>query len=160
MERGDTTQVPRHPGFRLVAAMNPATDAGKRELPAALRNRFTEIWVPEPNQREDLRALVHAYVGGMSGAGATPIDAIVDFFLAAKVGAEASMTDGSGQKPCFNLRTLCRSLDFARTAAPSYGAQRALHDGFSMGFLTLLDPQSALKMEALFLQHLLPGMKV
>lgn len=31
--------------------MNPATDAGKRELPAPLRNRFTEIWVPEPSQR-------------------------------------------------------------------------------------------------------------
>lgn len=41
VERGDTRVVPRHPGFRLVAAMNPATDAGKRELPAPLRNRFT-----------------------------------------------------------------------------------------------------------------------
>ena len=28
VERGDTVAVPRHPGFRLVAAMNPATDAG------------------------------------------------------------------------------------------------------------------------------------
>ncbi len=36
-------QVPRHPSFRLVAAMNPATDAGKRELPATLRNRLTEV---------------------------------------------------------------------------------------------------------------------
>lgn len=43
VERGDTHTVPRHPGFRLVAAMNPATDAGKRELPAPLRNRFTEV---------------------------------------------------------------------------------------------------------------------
>jgi len=44
-------QVTRHPNFRLIAAMNPATDAGKRELPAPLRNRFTEIWVPEPSQK-------------------------------------------------------------------------------------------------------------
>ena len=35
--------VPRHPNFRLLAAMNPATDAGKRDLPAPLRNRFTEV---------------------------------------------------------------------------------------------------------------------
>lgn len=35
--------VPRHPSFRLLAAMNPATDAGKRDLPAPLRNRFTEV---------------------------------------------------------------------------------------------------------------------
>ncbi len=45
VERGDTRTVPRHPAFRLVAAMNPATDAGKRELPAALRNRLTEVRV-------------------------------------------------------------------------------------------------------------------
>jgi len=35
--------VPRHPNFRLLAAMNPATDAGKRDLPAPLRNHFTEV---------------------------------------------------------------------------------------------------------------------
>lgn len=27
-ERGDDAPLPRHPGFRLLAAMNPATDAG------------------------------------------------------------------------------------------------------------------------------------
>ena len=42
-ERGDMVGVPRHPNFRLLAAMNPATDAGKRDLPAPLRNRFTEV---------------------------------------------------------------------------------------------------------------------
>ena len=42
-ERGDVAAIPRHPNFRLLAAMNPATDAGKRDLPAPLRNRFTEV---------------------------------------------------------------------------------------------------------------------
>ena len=28
MERGDIESVPRHPDFRIFAAMNPATDAG------------------------------------------------------------------------------------------------------------------------------------
>ena len=32
-------------GFIIVATMNPGGDFGKRELSAALRNRFTEIWV-------------------------------------------------------------------------------------------------------------------
>ena len=36
-ERGDTKEVPRHPDFRLFAAMNPATDAGKKDLPPAMR---------------------------------------------------------------------------------------------------------------------------
>ena len=31
--------------FRLLCTMNPGNDFGKKELSAALRNRFTEIWV-------------------------------------------------------------------------------------------------------------------
>lgn len=95
LERGDTVAVPRHPNFRLVAAMNPATDAGKHELPVALRNRFTEMWVPEPTAREDLAVLVAAYLAGMGAA--PPVDAAVDFYLAAK--AEAV----SLAFPIFNL---------------------------------------------------------
>ncbi|KAG1662050.1 hypothetical protein FOA52_005297, partial [Chlamydomonas sp. UWO 241] len=158
VERGDTMQVPRHPNFRLVAAMNPATDAGKRELPAALRNRFTELWVPEPSASEDLRSLVHAYLAGVGGA-APPVESVVDFYLAAKADAVAALSDGAGQRPCFNLRTLCRALDYARFATPIYGLQRSLYDGFAMGFLTLLDPASSPRMQVLMLKHLLPGVK-
>ncbi len=32
--------------FRIFATMNPSGDFGKKELSAALRNRFTEIWCP------------------------------------------------------------------------------------------------------------------
>ncbi len=49
---------------------------------------------------------------------------------------EAKLTDGAGQKPAYNLRTLCRALDYARTTAPTYGLQRALYDGFAMAFVT------------------------
>jgi hypothetical protein len=44
VERGDCAAVPRHPDFRLLAAMNPATDAGKHDLPAQLRNRWGGWW--------------------------------------------------------------------------------------------------------------------
>lgn len=40
LERGDITAVPRHPNFRLMAAMNPATDVGKKDLPPGIRNRY------------------------------------------------------------------------------------------------------------------------
>ena len=46
-ERGDMEPVERHVNFRLFACMNPATDVGKKNLPAGLRNRFTEIFVGE-----------------------------------------------------------------------------------------------------------------
>lgn len=39
LERGDTVGITRHPQFRLMAAMNPATDVGKKDLPPGIRNR-------------------------------------------------------------------------------------------------------------------------
>ena len=39
LERGDNQSISRHPDFRIFAAMNPATDVGKRELPPGIRNR-------------------------------------------------------------------------------------------------------------------------
>ena len=46
-ERGDGVAITRHPRFRIFAAMNPATDVGKRDLPAALKHRFTELYAGE-----------------------------------------------------------------------------------------------------------------
>ena len=33
VERGDSEPIPRHPDFRIFAAMNPATDAGALSYP-------------------------------------------------------------------------------------------------------------------------------
>ncbi|KAF7348332.1 Midasin [Mycena sanguinolenta] len=44
--------------FKLVATMNPGGDYGKKELSPALRNRFTEIWVPPVDDRKDLELIV------------------------------------------------------------------------------------------------------
>jgi midasin len=44
--------------FKLVATMNPGGDYGKKELSPALRNRFTEIWVPPMDDRLDLELIV------------------------------------------------------------------------------------------------------
>jgi midasin len=38
--------------------MNPGGDYGKKELSPALRNRFTEIWVPPVNERADLTQII------------------------------------------------------------------------------------------------------
>ncbi|KAI8371327.1 P-loop containing nucleoside triphosphate hydrolase protein [Radiomyces spectabilis] len=45
-------------GFQFLATMNPGGDYGKKELSPALRNRFTEIWVPAVDDREDLLAII------------------------------------------------------------------------------------------------------
>lgn len=60
-ERGDVEAVDRHPQFRLFACMNPPNDVGKKDLPPGLRNRFTEIFVDELEETDDLRILVSSY---------------------------------------------------------------------------------------------------
>lgn len=58
---GDPGELPlliANEGFKLVATMNPGGDYGKKELSPALRNRFTEIWVPSLANRQDFEAIV------------------------------------------------------------------------------------------------------
>ena len=47
-------------GFQFLATMNPGGDYGKRELSPALRNRFTEIWVPSFSTTEDILEIARA----------------------------------------------------------------------------------------------------
>ncbi|KAF7863118.1 hypothetical protein EAF04_007201 [Stromatinia cepivora] len=47
-------------GFQFFATMNPGGDYGKRELSPALRNRFTEIWVPALSDHADVMQIVEA----------------------------------------------------------------------------------------------------
>ncbi|CEP09720.1 hypothetical protein [Parasitella parasitica] len=44
--------------FQFLATMNPGGDYGKKELSPALRNRFTEIWVPSVTDRDDLISII------------------------------------------------------------------------------------------------------
>jgi midasin len=50
----DADVIRGSPGFQIVATMNPGGDFGKKELSPALRNRFTEIWVPAITDYDDL----------------------------------------------------------------------------------------------------------
>lgn len=47
-------------GFQFFATMNPGGDYGKKELSPALRNRFTEIWVPSMENFEDVSLIVES----------------------------------------------------------------------------------------------------
>ncbi|KZV82948.1 hypothetical protein EXIGLDRAFT_754664 [Exidia glandulosa HHB12029] len=54
----EDARVIADPAFKLVATMNPGGDYGKKELSPALRNRFTEIWVPAVDKRDDRRLII------------------------------------------------------------------------------------------------------
>src|SRR5436305_9389210 len=62
-------------GFQFLATMNPGGDYGKKELSPALRNRFTEIWVPAVDDRDDLIQIVKASLS----EGIDESELIVDF---------------------------------------------------------------------------------
>ncbi|XP_030578137.1 midasin [Archocentrus centrarchus] len=66
-DHGDVELIRAAAGFRLVATMNPGGDFGKKELSPALRNRFTEIWCPQSNNRSDLIKIIqHNLRSGLS----------------------------------------------------------------------------------------------
>lgn len=97
-ERGDGVPVPRHPSFRLFGAMNPSGDAGKRDLPPGIRSRFTELFVSETTDFNDLCVVVS---GALAGVPHAPVEEIVSFYVAAREEAERTLLDSAGQKPQF-----------------------------------------------------------
>lgn len=50
-------KITAHPNFFILATMNPGGDYGKKELSPALRNRFTEIWVPAVTDIDELQSI-------------------------------------------------------------------------------------------------------
>ena len=64
--------------------MNPATDTGKHDLPAGLRNRFNELYVDEIKSEADIQMLVKDYLQSLS-LPAKQISNIVTFFKVKKI---------------------------------------------------------------------------
>lgn len=119
-ERGDVDPIPRHPNFRVFACMNPPTDIGKKvrfqtslfflppflmssdfsrvicltlyeqDLPPGIRNRFTELYVDELENPEDLKIIANAYLKEITHD--PPVNDIVNFYLAAKKEAATSLS--------------------------------------------------------------------
>ncbi|XP_037374649.1 midasin [Talpa occidentalis] len=155
LDRGDTEPLARHPDFRLFACMNPATDVGKRNLPPGIRNRFTELYVEELESKEDLQILIDDYLRGLSVSKNT-VQGIINFYTAVRKESGTKLVDGTGHRPHYSLRTLCRALRFA-ASNPCSNIQRSLYEGFCLGFLTQLDRSSHPTVQKLICQHIVSG---
>ncbi|XP_051265817.1 midasin isoform X2 [Dicentrarchus labrax] len=155
LDRGDTEPLVRNPDFRLFACMNPATDVGKRNLPLGLRNRFTELYVEELENEGDLRILVSDYLKFLN-LHRNVISGIISFYLAVRKEANSHLVDGTGHRPHYSLRTLCRALKYV-AANPCHSVQRSLYEGFCLSFLTQLDRSSHPLVQKLVCQHILMG---
>ena len=134
-ERGDADPLKRHPDFRLFAAMNPATDAGKKDLPPSIRARFTEIYVDELIDPLELRSVAARYLSGVINVHdnalrhSETVIVSVDTYLQCRKMSEEVLIDGSGHKPRYTLRSLCRALSAARNLIVEQGfsPKRKLH---------------------------------
>ncbi|KAI8548545.1 hypothetical protein RHMOL_Rhmol07G0280600 [Rhododendron molle] len=155
-ERGDIDYVHRHPNFRLFACMNPATDAGKRDLPYSLRSRLTEYFVDDVLDDEDLVMFINQFMDD-GHSDVEIVKQIVRFYKAAKKESEERLQDGANQKPQYSLRSLYRALEYTKKARRKFGFRKALYDGFCMFFLTLLDGASAKIMNQMISSVLLGG---
>ncbi|XDB53754.1 hypothetical protein ABFV05_007370 [Capra hircus] len=155
LDRGDTEPLVRHPDFRLFACMNPATDVGKRNLPPGIRNRFTELYVEELESKEDLQILIVDYLKGLS-VNKNTVQGIITFYTAVRKESGTKLVDGTGHRPHYSLRTLCRALRFA-ASNPCGNIQRSLYEGFCLGFLTQLDRASHPVVQKLICQHIVSG---
>ncbi|XP_057535568.1 midasin isoform X3 [Amaranthus tricolor] len=154
--------VDRHPNFRMFACMNPATDAGKRDLPYSLRSRFTENFVDDVLDEEDLKCFVTQFLDYghtvKDHADKDLVSKIVCFYKDAKKESEEKLQDGANQKPQYSLRSLYRALEYIKKAR-KFGFKRALYDGFCMFFMTLLENRSAELMNENIISKLLGGVK-
>ena len=161
-EKGDSHAVYRHPEFRLFAAMNPATDTGKKDLPSSLRSRFTELYVDELVDPIELRTVAARYLSGAitsSGASLENSESVVmavDVYLKCRQQSEELLVDGAGQRPRYTLRTMCRALSAARCLImqQKIGIKRAILEGYELGFEGSLDSSSRQSLKKLLTLNL------
>lgn len=160
-ETGDTQRIRIHKDFRIFGAMNPATDIGKKDLPASLRSRFSEIYIDSPDRDIDnLLLVVQVYLGSHIHSDIRVTTDVASLYLEIKRRAEQNqLVDGSNQKAHFSLRTLTRTLVYVTDITATYGLRRSLYEGFSMSFLTLLNKESETILLPLIEQHLLGSQK-
>ena len=160
-EAGDVERVFGHPDFRIFGAMNPATDAGKRDLPPGLRSRFTEFYVHSPDtDLNDLLALIQKYLGDLTIRDPRAAPDLAQLYMETKrLSNENKLTDGAGQRPHFSIRTLVRALIYVLDHAHIYGLRRAIFEGFSMSFLTVLSLESERSLIPLLETHIFSNAK-
>ena len=136
--------------------MNPATDVGKKDLPPGIRSRFTELYVESPDKDiRSLQSIVRSYLRHeVATDQSVPLDVSTLYQKIIALGEQNKLVDGAGQKPHFSLRTLTRTLSYAKHIAPLCNLRRSLYEGFQMSFLTFLDAESARLVHPLLEQQL------
>ncbi|KAF1812640.1 P-loop containing nucleoside triphosphate hydrolase protein [Eremomyces bilateralis CBS 781.70] len=155
-ESGEVQRIEAHRDFRLFAAMNPATDVGKRDLPGGIRSRFTEFYFESPDRDpESLLMIVSSYLRDPHFDKKSAPDAAGLYQKIQGLVESNQIVDGAGRRPHYSLRSLTRALRFAALMKPCMSGREALNEGFQMSFSTCLDNTSAMEVTKLISESLL-----
>ncbi|CUM68425.1 uncharacterized protein PRCAT00006148001 [Priceomyces carsonii] len=131
-EKGlDDSFIVANKGFEFFATMNPGGDYGKKELSAALRNRFTEIWVPSMDDFDDVRQIVSSKLDSDSPS---LCDSIVSFseWFGNRFGG------GKADSGVISLRDILAWIDFINIMLNHMSAEEAFLQGACMVFVDAL----------------------
>lgn len=137
IEKGEVHSLTPHPNFRVFGCMNPGKQIGKKDLPVSLRSKFTEMWVSEMENYEDVLEVIRFYLDGKCER--KTMENVVEFYLEMRrLSREGMIEDGSGRSPQYSMRTLCRALKYALEFAGHYSFMVALSNGLRVFFETPL----------------------
>ena len=121
--------------------MNPGGDFGKKELSPALRNRFTEVWVPAVAAKGELLQLLHARLCKEASVVADwdMAEAMLDFVE--WFGQPGGGGIGGGSAP--SLRDLAAWVDFVNVTVAQLGSPVAFVHGACLVFVDAIGLQVA-----------------
>ncbi|RMD41651.1 hypothetical protein DV735_g3508, partial [Chaetothyriales sp. CBS 134920] len=158
-EANKIEMIEAHPNFRIFAAMNPATDTGKKDLVPSIRSRFTELFVPAGDTEiNDLVKVVQAYLGNiLASDNKAAVHLAKAYLKVQEINKSRQLTDGAGELPHFSLRSLVRCLLYVRQHHVSHGLRRSMYEGFAMSFFTVLSRSSESIVAPVVTDELLSG---
>ena len=99
-----------------------------------MRGKFTEIYIHDIKERDDILNLVKKKIGSLVSSEICL--KIVDLFMQMKF--DSHMEDGYNKKAHISLRNLARSLNYIKMNMGIYGLERVVYDGLYLGFGTAL----------------------
>ena len=130
--------VEKHPNFRLICCMNPATDVGKVNLPETLKHKFVSIFTDETSSESDIRCILEK-----RNVNQKFHQQIFDFYSKAREMSRTVLVDGGGQRVIYSLRALTRAINYMNKAEQFFSPARACYDALMLSFVSPLSPESS-----------------
>lgn len=116
--------------FQFLATMNPGGDYGKKELSPALRNRFTEIWVPSMDDFNDVKQIVSSRLKPQFAGLCEPLVEFSKWF-------GKRLGNGNANSGVISLRDILAWVEFINSCEGKVPEAALLH-GASMVFIDAL----------------------